>query len=129
MRKIAEELLDAVHCRDETRAGELLLIGADPNSRDPEFFLHTPLHSAAQSGLIDTARRLLQAGANPNAKNDRGHTPLHYASAEPNPEIVKLLLDHAADPRARDDRGFTPLHCAAGHWTTEIVRILLAAGA
>jgi ankyrin repeat protein len=44
------------------------------------------------------ARRLLEIGADPNARVYHGHTPLTLAASQRKPEIIKLLLRHGADP-------------------------------
>ena len=59
---------------------------------------------------------LLESGAGPNARDERGETPL-LAAAFGGRDVVQLLLDYGAEIEAMDDRGCTPLHAAAvpGH--------------
>lgn len=84
-------------------------------------------------GHLDTARLLLENGANPNAVDRRSRTPLHFIfPAHPNtPEFVGLLCKHGADVNARCDRGRSPLHCIAryGEKAARLVEILVRAGA
>ncbi len=54
---------------------------------------------------------LIKAGADPNAKNDRGQTPLHYAVTGFNGVVP--LIEAKADPNVQDNKGRTPLHYAA----------------
>ncbi|MDR2548253.1 MAG: ankyrin repeat domain-containing protein, partial [Rickettsiales bacterium] len=54
---------------------------------------------------------LIKAGADPNAKNDRGQTPLHYAITGFNGIVP--LIKVKADPNVQDNEGKTPLHYAA----------------
>ena len=74
----------------------------------------TLLHLAALGGQArDPAgqiRCLLQAGANPHAKDDKGATALHYAAGGTVPETVALLLQAGVKPGCRDRDGWTPLN-------------------
>ena len=79
-----------------------------------------------------TVRRCINAGANPNARDEHERTPLHFATMREDSEIVRVLLNAGADPNARTKRGQTPLHHAAPlyHAThPDTVRALLNAGA
>lgn len=73
---------------------------------------------------------LLEAGADPNARNDRGLTALHFGAQNSNPVVTSHLLEAGANPRARNNNGFTPLHYAA-RWSgnRRVVGSLLEAGA
>ena len=64
--------------------------GADVNQRGG---LHseTPLHFAAQYGNVELVKLLLEAKADPTAKEFRGKTPLDVAKERKHPDIVKLL--------------------------------------
>src|SRR5262249_56164687 len=76
----------------------------------------TSLHLASAALLVEVARVLLQAGADPNAANRRGATPLHYA-CDPRPKsggtwnpdaqvsIIKLLVERGADLEQPDPAG------------------------
>jgi hypothetical protein len=86
----------------------------------------TPLHWLAQlsdPSKEDTlenqcilAKQLIEAGANVNARAQRGLgkiTPLHHACSSgicTNLDFIQLLLDHGANPNAKDSDGNTPLH-------------------
>jgi Ankyrin repeats (many copies) len=59
------------------------------------------------------ARVLLQHGADPNFRDDKGNTPMHSAIAsrivlDP-AKFVQVLLDFNADPTVRNREGRTPL--------------------
>ena len=75
----------------------------------------TPLHLAAARGQEEEARRLLAAGANPDAAAERGLTPLHQAAMRGHDAVARVLLEAGANPDAKDSEyGLAPLHWAAG---------------
>jgi len=109
------------------------LLGARPElarARSADGF--TPLHLACFFAQPEAARRLLQAGADVDARAENPNmkgTALHSAAAARRKDLVELLLEHGADPDARQEVGFTALHSAALHGDREMVGRLLAAGA
>lgn len=70
------------------------------------------LLSAVISGKAEIVRTLLEAGADPNAKNADSFTPLMAAVRMGNVELVSLLLQAQAEPNAMNDRGETALDLA-----------------
>jgi ankyrin repeat protein len=136
-------------------AAKLLDAGADPNVPDPRGSM---LHALAfmrrpgsgtpplpPTGTIDTlelAKKLLERGANPNARItwkeivfDRdlaatklppnipvgrnfitfiGATPFYLAAKHGDVEYMRLLLEHKADPKIPTVQNVTPLMAAAG---------------
>jgi hypothetical protein len=80
----------------------------------------TPLLIAATFGRVETAKLLIEKGANVNAKSNDGATPLHGAAFFCRTEIVKLLLSHGADVDAKNIRGETPLDAVQGEWSPEL---------
>lgn len=89
---------------------------------------------AAEWGLLDLARILLDNGANINACCELGETPLHKtipqspwggAVAAPDQAMIKLLLDHGADVNAATELGKTGLHFAAANGDCSTIKLFL----
>lgn len=91
----------------------------------------TPLHIAAFGGQIDEVRRLLEAGADVNARTRSQGTPLHWALAgdQVNPDILSVLVEHGADVNAQNNMGNTPLHFASFTGNVPAAQRLLDLGA
>ncbi len=99
----------------------LLSKGADAQAVD--FSRETPLHAVTDWGLsereqtdpkliertVGSARQLIQAGGDVNAKDKNGWTPLHGAAFYGYVEIAELLIGAGADVNARNHRNETPL--------------------
>ena len=89
----------------------------------------SPLHGASIYGHVDSARILIDHGANVNARDDVYWTPLHFASLWGHVRVAQLLLEHKAISNTRNINNDTPLHMASGAGHLEIVRLLLDHGA
>eukprot|EP00438_Fugacium_kawagutii_P015540 Skav211013 [mRNA] locus=scaffold134:51708:59003:+ [translate_table: standard] len=86
----------------------------------------TPLHHAAPYAHAESARFLLDKGAEINAKDSQGITPLHQASLQGDAEVARLLVDRGADLELKDEEfGATPLHFAAECGHEQMVALLL----
>lgn len=71
------------------------------------------LRLAASKGDLETVRKLLEAGADPNAANKYGATPLINATNKGHFEVVKLLVENGADVNQKDVfYGFAPIGAA-----------------
>lgn len=77
---------------------------------------------------MDTVRRCLNEGLNPNAMTD-GRTLLMWAAWGNMKEAVELLIDLDADLDAQDKNGFTALMWACFNQDDYCVRPLVEAGA
>ena len=113
----------ALYNREQT-IEVLLANGADPNLCSP-----SSLHVAAYKGYLGAVKRLLEASAHVDSRNEHGETPLMSSSYRGHVEIVIALLDAGADVNASDTGGHTPLSNAAFQGQSEVVRSLIKRGA
>ena len=90
----------------------LLKNGADVHAAARNAQKVTALHAAASRGDLEIVRMLLQAGADPNARQEGGFVPLHSAAQNGNVPVAELLLKHGAKADARDDKGKTSAEVA-----------------
>nr|KAG5711033.1 hypothetical protein BaRGS_013767 [Batillaria attramentaria] len=91
---------------------------------------YTPLHVAAIYNQVETARLLIEAGANlhcalVNVPRKRNVYPLHLAAMTGDIRVVKLLVENGAKIDVINDEAATPLHKAAALNRTEVVDYLL----
>jgi len=105
----------------------LLERGAEVDARGRGWMTGTPLHSAASASHVEILRMLLDAGADPNARQSGAWTPLHSAARNGNAECVALLLAHGADPIARNDEGTSVLAMAEEAADEETIALVRAA--
>jgi ankyrin repeat protein len=104
----------------------------------------TALVFAAREGDLESARALVEAGADVNQVTEYGWTALLAATQNRFYRLGKYLLDHGADPNLANKGGWTPLYIATdnrniegGDYPTrkpdmdhlEFIRLLLAHGA
>ena len=88
----------------------------------------TPVMAASLYGSAALLERMLDAGGDPDARNDLGATPLLWALDDL--AKVRLLLERGADVDASSDFGTTPLALAASQLgSLPAVRLLLEYGA
>jgi ankyrin repeat protein len=124
---VATQVLDAIRRGD--RASVARLLKQSPQAaRARGFGGITPLMYAALYRDTASARLLLDAGADPNARNDAGATALMWAVDDLG--ITRLLLERGADPNVRSADGRSALLLAAGRaGALDVVKALVDAGA
>ena len=88
-----------------------------------------PLHLAAARGYEAAIMVLLEAGADPNARDIERRTPLHEAVKSGNVTAVNRLIECAAEVHYTDKEDKTPLHHAASNGTVLIIEALSDWGA
>ena len=89
----------------------------------------TPLQWAVFEGDIAAVKRLLAAGADPNAMNAYGVDAIQLAADESNTELLRLLLNAGANPNSANPDGETVLHLVARSGNLDAARLLVNAGA
>src|SRR5450759_251982 len=92
------------------------------------------LLEAVRSGDVDSARRMLAAGADVNFCDGEGATLLMLASHAGDLSMVRALIEAGADVNASDERSWTPLMKAAynaeqNRGFADVVQALIDAGA
>jgi ankyrin repeat protein len=87
------------------------------------------LHIVVKRGDSTYLRFLLQQGADPNIRDNKGVTPLLIAVGLSEPDLVQILLDAKANVNQGNASGETPLIRAVQIRDLGMVRTLLAADA
>jgi ankyrin repeat protein len=90
----------------------LLARGAEVDAFGRGWMTGTALHSAVSRARVDAVRLLVEAGANPDARQSSGWTPLHAAAMNGDVATAELLLAAGADPAATNDEGRSVLDMA-----------------
>ena len=85
--------------------------------------------NASDKEIAAQVKRLIEAGADVNARNDDDDTMLILAATEGKLETVKVLLENHADPNLKGHNDDTAMHWAAGNGYDDIVDELRKKGA
>jgi len=105
-----------------------LQAGADP-SRDGGRVLVNAVRGRNRSAILEIINLLVNAGADPNARDEDAWTPLMWAALEGNRPGVEALLRLGALPNSRGKNGKTALSLAERRGYPDIVQVLQKAGA
>lgn len=128
--------LAARHTGDPAVINTLIGAGGAANRRDDAW--NTPLHAAWDNANPAVVQTLLEMGADPLARNDRGdladpthcrnwNTPVFARMASTS--AVADCIESGSDLHATDDDGYTPLHHAALQGDAGSLTLLVEAGA
>jgi ankyrin repeat protein len=79
-----------------------------------------PLHAAVAGRSADCVTAILDAGADPNARQQVGYTPLMGAASAGRDDLVDLLLQRGADPLLVNDEGKSAAVIASEHGHTAL---------
>ena len=113
--------------RDLDTVRALIAQGVNPDTHGA---FDTPaLHWLVRVDEVETARLLLEAGADANGLTGLGISPLSLAIEEGSPAMATLLLEHGADANGTLTTGESLLMSAAAIGVTEVVATLLDHGA
>lgn len=89
-----------------------------------DFKNQTPLMMAVHNDDYETAKVLLEAGAELNKQDIKGRTALHSACASRTLQCAKLLVEHGINGQMTSIEGATALHTAVRMGEVEIVEYL-----
>jgi ankyrin repeat protein len=106
----------------------LLASGAELDARAKNRFNNTALQTALLCGEAETAKFLLDQGADVNARQDLGFVPLHEAAFLGRIDLIDLLLDHGAEINARTEKGESPVATAMRRGKAEAAAYLRSKG-
>jgi uncharacterized protein len=120
-------LVNAVKNGDKAGVSTLLQQKIDVNASEADGT--TALHWAARADDLETADRLIKAGANPKIANRYGITPLYLASVNGSAPMIEKLLKAGADANEVTSEGETALMTAARTGNVAAAKVLLANGA
>ena len=120
---LGAQLRHAAALGDSDAVARLIGVKAPLETRDSEG--STALMLATRANHIETARILIEAGADVNAKDRIEDSPYLYAAAEGHLEILRLTLRHGADLKSTNRYGGTGLIPACHHGHVETVYALL----
>jgi uncharacterized protein len=88
-----------------------------------------PLLRMTRENKRETARVLLDAGANPNIVGASGYAALHVATLAGNLQMASLLLDYGANADPVDSNGETPILLACKYNSPQMATFLIQRGA
>ena len=133
--EVANAVVVAIHSGDISGLRQLLAKhpGVASAPLGGRYKSRTPLHAVADwPGYFphgpEIVRLLVDAGADPNARQPGEETPLHWAASSDDWHVAVALIDAGADVNAPDGSIGTPLANAVGYGCWDVARLLVARG-
>ena len=114
----------AIETDDPAVVAWVLAHGVAVDARDRCY--ESPLFFAVSEDRVNSARALLEAGADIHKENEFGREPINKATSL---RMLEVLIEHGADVNHVDRCGEWPLKEFSFHGNAPAVRKLLAAGA
>ncbi|USP80285.1 uncharacterized protein yc1106_07559 [Curvularia clavata] len=129
-------LTSAVVAKSDQLIDLLLAYGANPNGGDSlrvkehSKFNHPLIVALRQSPSQLIVKKLLEAGADPNAIGRDGRRALHLSASIMSPQVsttlTELLIEKGADCNLRSNSGSLPLHDATRSRNLGAMKVLIA---
>ncbi len=107
---------------------QLIDAGANPDPLESGKGAFSPLAMAAEFGVVEAVKVLIELGADVNWRSDNGTDSMKFASARGEVECFDLLLNAGGDPASFDSEGFSGIHNAVDNQYHDVVVKLLDAG-
>jgi ankyrin repeat protein len=117
-------LMLACSNKDTKTVGEFLNKGAKLELTDTDDGW-TALHYATQSKCYICVEKLIEKGANKEARTIFNETPLRLAAKNNHLDVVKMLIVKKAQIDASNDKGETALHLATENNNIEVIKFLI----
>ncbi|MBU8922835.1 MAG: ankyrin repeat domain-containing protein [Bacteroidales bacterium] len=127
---LAGDIHTAIQDGDVARVKAILKADPDAINESAENrFKELPIHMAAQTGNVEIARILIEAGADVDAGDSDNSTALGIAAMRKHIDMANFLLEQGANINHRDRKADTPLSFALYGSNEEMIQLLLDAGA
>ena len=114
---------------DPAAVAALLRLGANPNARHPQLGVPLLPWDMSSANSRETARLLLESGANPDSIRGDGSSALLLAIDNSFYDLADLMIRKGANPALINDHGSYPLLRAVERGQFELVKSMRSRGA